>query len=132
MNKKTKQVIVIRKDLGMRQGKAVSQGAHASLGVILNMMKTEFNYSVSDKKLEVVPGSALQDWLDNSFTKITLYVNSENELLEILENAGGLPKILITDNGTTEFNGVPTKTCIAIGPAWSEDIDKITGHLKLL
>jgi PTH2 family peptidyl-tRNA hydrolase len=36
------------------------------------------------------------------------------------------------DAGLTEFNGVPTKTCIAIGPNWSDEIDEITGHLKLL
>jgi peptidyl-tRNA hydrolase len=29
------------------------------------------------------------------------------------------------------FNGVPTKTCIGIGPNESEEIDKVTGHLKL-
>ena len=32
-----KQVIVLRKDLGMRKGKMVSQGAHASLGALLTM-----------------------------------------------------------------------------------------------
>lgn len=37
----------------------------------------------------------------------------------------------ITDVGRTEFNGVPTITALAIGPNKSEDIDKITGHLKL-
>jgi PTH2 family peptidyl-tRNA hydrolase len=34
--------------------------------------------------------------------------------------------------GKTEFNGVPTKTCLGIGPAKAEKIDKITGDLKLL
>jgi len=38
---------------------------------------------------------------------------------------------LITDNGTTEFNSVPTNTCIAIGPDYSDKIDMITKHLKL-
>ena len=37
---------------------------------------------------------------------------------------------LVTDAGLTEFNGVPTKTCIAIGPNYSEKIDEVTGHLK--
>ena len=39
---------------------------------------------------------------------------------------------MIVDAGLTEFNGVPTKTCIAIGPANPDDIDEITKHLKLL
>ena len=43
-----------------------------------------------------------------------------------------LPCSLITDAGLTEFNGVPTNTCIAIGPWDPAEIDKITGHLKLL
>ena len=32
----------------------------------------------------------------------------------------------------TEFGGVPTITCLGIGQALSEDIDTITGGLKLL
>ena len=39
---------------------------------------------------------------------------------------------LITDAGLTEFNGVPTKTCLALGPDYPENIDPITGNLKLL
>ena len=39
---------------------------------------------------------------------------------------------LITDAGHTEFHGVPTRTCLAIGPAWSDEIDAITGGLQLL
>jgi PTH2 family peptidyl-tRNA hydrolase len=76
----------------------------------------------------------MKEWFINSFTKICVGCNSEAELEMLYAEAKlrDLPCILITDNGTTEFNGVPTKTCIAIGPAQSEDIDKITGHLKLL
>ncbi len=44
----------------------------------------------------------------------------------------GLTAELIIDSGFTEFNGVPTKTCIAVGPNRAEDIDRVTGHLKLL
>jgi peptidyl-tRNA hydrolase, PTH2 family len=39
---------------------------------------------------------------------------------------------LITDAGHTEFKGVPTKTCLAIGPNDVDEIDVVTGHLKLL
>jgi len=39
---------------------------------------------------------------------------------------------VIVDSGLTEFHGVKTKTCLAIGPNKKEDIDKITGSLKLL
>ena len=43
----------------------------------------------------------------------------------------GLTVSLITDAGATEFGGVPTNTCLAIGPHQAEKIDKITSHLKL-
>ena len=48
-----------------------------------------------------------------------------------VKNAGLLCS-LIQDAGLTEFDGVPTYTCCAIGPNWDEDVNKITGHLKLL
>jgi PTH2 family peptidyl-tRNA hydrolase len=39
---------------------------------------------------------------------------------------------LIIDSGLTEFGGVPTKTCVAIGPDIDAKIDVLTKHLKLL
>ena len=44
----------------------------------------------------------------------------------------GVPVALIVDAGKTEFHGVPTKTCCAVGPAWKEEVDAITGELPLL
>jgi PTH2 family peptidyl-tRNA hydrolase len=35
------------------------------------------------------------------------------------------------DAGKTEFNGVPTLTCIAIGPEYEDIINPITGQLEL-
>lgn len=116
-----KQVIVMRKDLNMRKGKMVAQGAHASLGA--------FNTSLKNKNhLEI------NQWIDNGQSKICVSVDSERELIEIHTNALkiGLVSCMITDAGKTEFNGKPTRTCLCIGPNKSEDIDKITGHLKLL
>jgi PTH2 family peptidyl-tRNA hydrolase len=46
--------------------------------------------------------------------------------------AAGVPCALIVDAGQTEFHGVPTKTCCAVGPAWIADVDAITGDLPLL
>jgi peptidyl-tRNA hydrolase, PTH2 family len=130
-----KQVIVIRKDLKMRRGKEVAQSCHASLGVILNEMEeylprreTGFE-QVKTLRLDDV----LHEWINGSFTKICLQVDSEEELIKIynIAKGDGLRTVLITDSGKTEFNGVPTNTCIAIGPNYSEEIDRITGHLKL-
>ena len=131
---RTKQVIVMRKDLNMRKGKMVAQGSHASLAVFINrglMIRADGSETSS---LAIPLTADMKEWIDNSFTKVCLSCNSEAELDELYVQAqlAGLPCSRIIDNGVTEFNGVKTKTCIAIGPAESEEIDKITGSLPLL
>jgi PTH2 family peptidyl-tRNA hydrolase len=76
----------------------------------------------------------IKHWLENSFKKIVCYVNSEEELVELHQKAldAGLMSHLIEDNGATEFNGVKTKTAVAIGPAWDHKFEGITDHLPLL
>ncbi len=125
----------MRKDLNMRKGKMVAQGAHASMKAILDLGSYSPNESGSDEfTIYIDRNSAIDDWMSGSFTKVCVSVDSEDELIEVYEQArmAGLPASLITDKGLTEFGGVPTKTCCAIGPAWAEDIDKVTNKLKLL
>ena len=139
----SKQILVIRKDLNMRKGKIVAQAAHASLKVILDNMKFiesaghlktkgEEGREVGYLKLEAK--TAIHDWINGRFTKICVSVDSEKELFEIYNAAKEkrLLTSLILDAGLTEFGGVPTYTCCAIGPNWDEEIDPITKHLKLL
>lgn len=127
MTRVSKQVIVMRKDLNMRRGKQIAQGAHASLGAVLWIQKHS-SYMSTDAL------QAFDQWVNGTFTKVCVSVNSKDELLDIFGVAAVtcLPVKLITDAGHTEFHGVPTLTCLAIGPAWAEDIDKVTGHLVLL
>lgn len=139
----------MRTDLGMRKGKMIAQGAHASLAVILGMtydydpsMDMD-NYhphvsmgdlrSYMEKRLTIRRDTPLDKWINGRFTKICVRVDSEEELLEINKQAeeSELPVALIKDAGLTEFKE-PTLTCLAIGPANAEEIDKLTGHLKLL
>lgn len=135
----TKQVILVRKDLNMRRGKEIAQGCHASLAVFFNMMRQQNGGEVdtkSGKKYHCEfehQSQAMHEWMTNGFTKITLVVNSEAELVAAHEaaKAAGLPTALIKDSGKTEFGGIPTLTTCAIGPAASAEIDKITGNLKL-
>ena len=103
----------------MRKGKMIAQGAH---GAIM------FKYG------DINPITEEWHWLNGGMTKICVRVNSEAELDEIYAKAkeARLAVFMVTDAGHTEFHGVPTKTCLAIGPNKSEDIDKITGHLELL
>lgn len=130
----TKQIIVIRKDLKMRKGKMIAQGSHASMAVFFNLM-TDFDDSGTyTMKLPVNNMIPMKDWIDESFTKVVVSVDSENELLELYGKAkdAKLPCSIIKDEGRTEFNGVETFTAIAIGPELAENIDPITNHLPLL
>lgn len=100
----------------MRKGKMVAQGSHACL---YSYLKT--------------PPEILEAWKSERQRKICVGVDSEEELLRIYKQAedAGLPCALILDAGLTEFEG-PTNTAVGIGPAPDEEIDKITGNLKLL
>ena len=63
---------------------------------------------------------------------VTKAVNYLSVYETIKKERPDIPCVLITDRGLTEFNGIPTNTCIGIGPFWSKDIDVYTKHLKLL
>lgn len=136
---KIKQVIVVRtkypvNDINyaetnsgfrkLRTGKLIAQAAHASMAFLTNKIKNnDFDFSEEQ-----------QEWINGIFTKICCYVESEEELLNIYKAAknAGLTVELIEDKGLTEFNNVPTKTALAIGPHYSEKIDSITGFLPLM
>lgn len=123
-----KQVIVLRKDLNMRKGKMVAQGAHASMKAIL--AEASGAYGV----LTIKMSDEMEKWLMGIFTKICVSVDSEEELLAIYQTAKdvGLHCSLIQDVGLTEFDGVRHYTAVAVGPGDPADIDPITGNLKLL
>lgn len=128
-----KQVIVMRKDLKMRRGKEIAQGAHASMTFIVKRLEFKGKAGQAYEYYEPLFSKAEYLWMENSFKKVTLQVNSEQELIDINTKAqqAGLLSYIITDAGLTEFNGVPTMTCLAIGPDDSEKIDAITGELEL-
>ncbi|MBS3123448.1 peptidyl-tRNA hydrolase Pth2 [Candidatus Woesearchaeota archaeon] len=111
-----KQVILVRQDLALPQGKACAQAAHASVEAVLN----------SEKK-------KVDKWRDEGMPKIVLKVKDEKELGSYFQQAKEkkLVASLITDAGRTVV-APGTKTCAAIGPDEEEKIDAITGKLKLL
>ena len=130
-----KQVVVIAKYLHMRQGKAAAQAAHASLSVFLQGLSDKpHTGNRKSATFEIELTTDMQTWLEEGQTKICVYVNSEQELLDVYQQAkaAGIISALIKDAGHTEFKGVATLTCCAIGPASAEEIDKITGKLPLL
>ena len=134
---KSKMVIVVRKDLKMPRGKIAAQASHAAVGALLQSMfnKRLENSDFDGHEINHSPtvDDATKDWLVGEFTKICVCVESEEELMEIYDKAeeSGLNVCLITDNGHTCFNGIPTKTCLAIGPTYSSIVDPITKDLKL-
>lgn len=125
--RKIKQVIVIRKDLKMRKGKIAAQASHASMKVFFD------RGTVEEDKLTIQLTPSMAHWVMNSFAKVCVYVDSEEDLLGIYEQAieENIPTAIIVDEGRTEFKGVPTRTAVAIGPEKSSIIDKITGGLPL-
>jgi PTH2 family peptidyl-tRNA hydrolase len=123
----TKQVIVVRKFQNLRTGKYIAQGSHSTVGVILRIQET------INAEPDHPWAAAYKQWLATGFRKICLYVNTPEELNVIYNQAltASLPVKLITDSGLTEFHGVPTVTCLAIGPYWDDEINAVTGSLPL-
>ena len=138
---KSKLVIVVRKDLKIPKGKWCSQASHAAVGAAIQALfgsrledadfrLDEYSYKV---RKDAYVDSATKDWLAGEFTKITVSVENLEELeaIEAKARAAELNVCKITDNGHTCFNGVPTVTCLAIGPCYSSQVDPITRNLKL-
>ncbi len=121
-----KQLIIIRRDLGMRRGKEIAQGAHASMMFLIKNIDRNGSLTreVSKKELE---------WIFNSFTKIVLQVPDWKSLIDVYDKArnAGITAHLIIDNGVTEFNGNLTATAVAIGPEDSTILDPLFGNLNL-
>ncbi|MDY6931143.1 MAG: peptidyl-tRNA hydrolase Pth2 [Halobacteriota archaeon] len=111
-----KQCIVVRSDLNLSKGKCAVQASHASI-LAYNLTKR------ADKS----------NWLRSGQKKVALKVGTKEELLSLKEEAEkmGLPSAIVIDAGLTE---IPpgTITSLGIGPAKSDQLDKITSHLKLL
>jgi PTH2 family peptidyl-tRNA hydrolase len=115
-----KMVIVVRTDLNMSLGKVSAQVGHAVLGAYKLSLQNDLTKT---NNWENFSGQA----------KIVLGVSSKEELFDIQNKAreAGLVTCLIHDAGRTQV-APNTPTCCAIGPDLVENIDKITGKLKLL
>jgi len=132
-SRKIKQVIVMRKDLNMRKGKMMAQAAHACMAFLTKNAVVNDDFWTFTTGFFPYDFNIIKEWLNDGFTKIALQVDNLDELMDIYTKAlnKGMIVSLITDSGLTEFKGIPTVTCLAIGPVENEEVDKITGHLKL-
>ena len=125
-----KQMIVVRRDLKMRKGKIAAQAGHACVTAVLMALERE------DRLRDVITEGdwiSLSRWFADGTAKICVYVDSEEELLELDRKAKemGFISALIRDAGHTEFHDVPTFTCLAFEPLYPEDVAPLTGELPL-
>ena len=113
-----KQVIIIRTDLDMGKGKIAAQVGHACVLGAENVRKSNPEW--------------FSEWWEGQ-EKIVLKVSSLKELERVKQDAIelGVPWSEVTDAGHTQI-APGTVTCISLGPAPEEKIDKVTGSLKLL
>ena len=143
---KAKQMIVMRRDLKMRKGKIAAQSGHACVEATLMALAREGRLdevrvlrdedgapswvALDHPESDHTP---LSDWFDAGVAKVCVYVDSEEELLDLAAKGRELGFIvaLIRDAGFTEFHGEPTYTCLAFEPLSAEEIDPLTGKLPL-
>lgn len=113
-----KQVIVVRIDLDMGKGKIAAQVGHACVLGAEHVRKSNPDW--------------FSEWWETQ-EKVVLKVSSLKELEQIIQDAieFGLPWSEVSDAGRTQLPP-GTVTCISIGPAPEEKIDRITGDLKLM
>lgn len=111
-----KQVILVRSDLKLPPGKLAAQVAHASVEAVLR----------SDKEI-------VRAWHNQGMKKIVLKVATLKGMKKYMQLAkdAGLTTALITDAGRTVLQP-GTQTCCAIGPDAEDDIDAVTGDLKMV
>jgi PTH2 family peptidyl-tRNA hydrolase len=114
-----KQVIVFRSDLILSKGKIAAQAGHAAVSAAEEARRHHKAW--------------FEAWVSEGQCKIAVKAKTEKELSELEKQAKelALPTALIIDRGLTE---IPpnTVTCLGIGPAPAEKIDKLTGQLPLL
>lgn len=113
-----KQVIIVRNDLGMSKGKIAAQVGHACVLGAEHVRKSHPDW--------------FKVWWQGQ-EKVVVKVQGLKELQDIKKHAIDLdlPWSEVTDAGHTQI-APGTTTCISIGPAPENLIDKVTGDLKLL
>ncbi len=114
-----KQVIIIRKDISMSTGKTVAQGAHASVMSYLEALKAH--------------SDIIEQWLSEGQKKIVLKVDDDKAMKRLYEafKFKKIPCALVNDAGLTQLPP-GTMTALAAGPWDRDELDMLTGGLKLL
>lgn len=144
---KYKQVIVVRKDLGMSPGKLAAQVSHASMAFLTRKIQQSAKKTNECVMSELYFDEGVYDgWLAGVFTKVVLSAKNKNKLAKVVSDAEAAGMVegedffVIRDHCLTELvpeeidedgNGW-TATCIGFAPMPSSKIDPITSKLQLL
>ena len=111
-----KLAIIVNTALKMKKGKIAAQVGHGAVSATL----------ASNPAL-------LDAWFSSGQAKVCLKGIDDAHLLELKKKAeaASLPAVKILDAGRTQIPA-GSLTVVAIGPALKEDLENITGDLKLL
>ncbi len=114
--KSYKQVILVRQDLKLPNGKLAVQVAHAAVEAFVK----------SDR-------SVVDKWRFSGQKKVVLKVKDLAELEDYEKKfkKAGIKAVKISDAGRTVL-APGTVTCIGVGPEDEEKIDAVSGELKIL
>jgi PTH2 family peptidyl-tRNA hydrolase len=111
-----KQVIVVDEALRLPRGKLAAQVAHASVAAFL-----------------AAAPEVQRAWLRAGMPKVVVAAHDPDVLTDLHDRAraAGLAASLIRDAGRTVLEP-GTLTCVGIGPAGTDDVDRLTGSLALV
>ena len=85
-----KQLIIIRKDLGMSPGKACSQVSHASMAFLTNMIRSNCGEWISSDDSTYYSAELTFDkdtyeqWINGIFTKIVCEAKNKNHIMKAI------------------------------------------------
>ncbi len=114
-----KLLCLVNHGLKMGKGKIAAQVGHAAVKAALNAAEHHPNQ--------------MQAWLSSGQRKVVVKAQDAEEIEKLLAAAKrkGLPTCTVHDAGRTQIPA-GSLTVGAVGPGSSEEIDELTGHLKLL
>ena len=116
---KYKLAIIVNMSLKMKKGKIAAQVGHGAVKAALDCGATE--------------PARMDAWLSRGQAKVCLKGDDDEHLLDLEKKAklAGLQAVIIRDAGRTQIPA-GSLTVVAIGPARDEELNPITGDLKLL
>lgn len=114
-----KQAVAVRADLGMGRGKAAAQVGHACVMGAERARRSRPDW--------------FEAWISEFQKKVVVRVDGAGGLEEVRRAAAqlGLPWAQVADAGLTQLEP-GTVTCVCVGPAPSDLVDRATGGLRLL